>query len=70
MTPREIKKELDKYIIDQDSAKISIAIAVYNHYKRMDIKSDVKLSKSNVLLIGPTGSGKTLLAQTVANFPY
>ena len=66
MTPREIKKELDKYIIDQDSAKISIAIAVYNHYKRMDIKSDVKLSKSNVLLIGPTGSGKTLLAQTVA----
>lgn len=66
MTPREIKAELDKYIIDQDSAKISIAIAVYNHYKRMDIKSDVKLSKSNVLLIGPTGSGKTLLAQTVA----
>ena len=66
MTPREIKKELDKYIIDQASAKISIAIAVYNHYKRMDIKSDVKLSKSNVLLIGPTGSGKTLLAQTVA----
>ena len=58
MTPREIKKELDKYIIDQDSAKISIAIAVYNHYKRMDIKSDVKLSKSNVLLIGPTGSGR------------
>lgn len=66
MVPKEIKAELDKYIIGQDEAKVSIAIAVYNHYKRMNIKSDVKIAKSNVLLLGPTGSGKTLIAQTVA----
>lgn len=66
-TPVEIKEELDKYIIGQDDAKVAIAIAVYNHYKRMDIQSDVKLSKSNVLMLGPTGSGKTLIAQTVAD---
>lgn len=66
MTPMEIKEELDKHIIGQEDAKVAISIAVYNHYKRMDIKTDVKLSKSNVLLIGPTGSGKTLIAQTVA----
>lgn len=66
MVPMEIKSELDKHIIGQDGAKVSIAIAVYNHYKRMNIKSDVKIAKSNVLLLGPTGSGKTLIAQTVA----
>lgn len=66
MTPREIKHELDKYIIGQDDAKIAMSIAVYNHYKRMDIDSDVKINKSNILLMGPTGSGKTLLAQTIA----
>ena len=66
MTPREMKLELDKYIIGQDDAKIAMSIAVYNHYKRMDIESDVKINKSNILLMGPTGSGKTLLAQTIA----
>lgn len=66
MTPMEIKEELDKSIIGQEDAKVSISIAVYNHYKRMDITTDIKLSKSNVLLLGPTGSGKTLIAQTVA----
>lgn len=66
MTPKEMKAELDKYIIGQDDAKVALSIAVYNHYKRLDIKSDVKLAKSNVLLLGPTGCGKTLLAQTVA----
>lgn len=66
MTPRDIKDELDKYIIGQDEAKVAISIAVYNHYKRMNIKTDIKLAKSNILLIGPTGSGKTLIAQTVA----
>lgn len=66
MTPREMKHELDKYIIGQDDAKIAMSIAVYNHYKRMDIDSDVKINKGNILLMGPTGSGKTLLAQTIA----
>ena len=66
MVPMEIKSELDKHIIGQEDAKVSIAIAVYNHYKRMNIESDVKIAKSNVLLLGPTGSGKTLIAQTVA----
>lgn len=66
ITPREMKHELDKYIIGQDDAKIAMSIAVYNHYKRMDIDSDVKINKSNILLMGPTGSGKTLLAQTIA----
>lgn len=67
--PREIKKFLDQYVIGQDAAKKVLSVAVYNHYKRVDShgsKSDVELSKSNVLLIGPTGSGKTLLAQTLA----
>ena len=76
-TPREIKQTLDEYVIGQDKAKIVLAVAVYNHYKRLrygDRKSaDVELSKSNILLIGPTGSGKTLLAETMArllNVPF
>ncbi len=68
-TPKEIKAHLDQYVIGQDSAKISLAVAVYNHYKRLqtdNMVDDVELQKSNVLFIGPTGSGKTLLAQTLA----
>lgn len=75
MKPMEIKEFLDDYIIGQDDAKKALAVAVYNHYKRIiaDSDSDVELQKSNVLLIGPTGSGKTLLAQTLAkmlNVPF
>ena len=69
--PREIKDQLDQYVIGQEDAKKSLAVAVYNHYKRLqsDIDSDdVELQKSNIMLIGPTGSGKTLLAQTLARF--
>ena len=68
--PHEIKAHLDQYVIGQDDAKKSMAVAVYNHYKRINYpkKSDVELSKSNILLLGPTGSGKTLLAQTLARF--
>lgn len=68
-TPKEIKAHLDQYVIGQDSAKISLAVAVYNHYKRLqtdNVVDDVELQKANVLFIGPTGSGKTLLAQTLA----
>ncbi len=68
-SPRAIYKHLDEYVVGQDAAKRSLSVAVYNHYKRIENKSrlaDVELSKSNVLLIGPTGSGKTLLAQTLA----
>ena len=67
-TPQEIKTFMDSYIIGQEDAKISLAVAMYNHYKRIYLggKSDVELQKSNILLIGPTGSGKTLLAQTLA----
>lgn len=74
--PEEIKKYLDQYVIGQDDAKKSLAVAVYNHYKRIssNIKDDdVELQKSNILLLGPTGSGKTLLAQTLAkmlNVPF
>lgn len=67
MTPKEIKTELDKQVIGQEEAKTALAVAVYNHYKRLDILSNVKIAKSNVLLVGPTGSGKTLLAQTIAS---
>lgn len=67
LKPKEIKAILDEYVIGQDSAKISLCVAVYNHYKRAfaNVK-DVEISKSNVLLLGPTGVGKTLLAQTLA----
>lgn len=65
--PKEIKQRLDEYIIGQERAKKILSVAVYNHYKRINIPTkDVELEKSNILLIGPTGSGKTLLAQTLA----
>ncbi|MBI5064551.1 MAG: AAA family ATPase, partial [Desulfatitalea sp.] len=71
MIPKEIKNKLDEYVIEQETAKKILAVAVYNHYKRLDSvlsTSDVEIQKSNILLIGPTGSGKTLLAQTLARF--
>lgn len=65
--PQEIKKSLDEYVIGQEDAKIALSVAVYNHYKRIYYgKDDVELTKSNVLLLGPTGVGKTMLAQTLA----
>ncbi|MBQ2846784.1 MAG: ATP-dependent Clp protease ATP-binding subunit ClpX [Clostridia bacterium] len=66
--PHEIKALLDEYVIGQDSAKIALSVAVYNHYKRIGSKgcSDVEIQKSNILLLGPTGVGKTMLAQTLA----
>lgn len=74
-TPMEIKAYMDGYIIGQDEAKIALSVAVYNHYKRiyLSAQTDVELQKSNILLIGPTGSGKTLFAQTLAkilNVPF
>lgn len=70
-SPQEIKRQLDMYVIGQEAAKKTIAVAVYNHYKRINhqhVKNDVELSKSNILMMGPTGVGKTLLAQTLAKF--
>lgn len=74
-TPKEIKDFLDEYVIEQDLAKKVLAVAVHNHYKRINQpqKSDVELQKSNIILIGPTGTGKTILAQTLAkmlNVPF
>ena len=74
-TPMEIKSFMDQYIIGQDMAKVALSVAVYNHYKRIyfGADTDVELQKSNILLIGPTGSGKTLFAQTLAkilNVPF
>ena len=74
--PQEIKKILDEYVIGQNEAKRTLSVAVYNHYKRINSSGsvgDVELQKSNVLMLGPTGSGKTLLAQTMAkilNVPF
>lgn len=75
LKPEEIKKILDEYVIGQDEAKITLSVAVYNHYKRIfcETTSDVEFQKSNILLLGPTGVGKTLLAQTLArilNVPF
>ena len=75
-TPAEIKQILDEYVIGQDDAKKTLSVAVYNHYKRIacdEIIDDVEIQKSNILLLGPTGCGKTLLAQTLArilNVPF
>ena len=69
--PEELKKYMDQYVIGQDDAKIALAVAVYNHYKRIQYagdSDDVELQKSNIVMLGPTGSGKTLLAQTMARF--
>ncbi|HEY8892707.1 MAG TPA: ATP-dependent Clp protease ATP-binding subunit ClpX [Clostridium sp.] len=69
--PAEIKKYIDEYVVGQDTAKKSLAVAVYNHYKRVNSnvnEGDVELQKSNILLLGPTGCGKTLLAQTLAKY--
>jgi ATP-dependent Clp protease ATP-binding subunit ClpX len=74
--PQEIKDNLDQYVIGQERAKKVLSVAVYNHYKRLEVSADkdaVELAKSNILLIGPTGSGKTLLAETLArtlNVPF
>ena len=69
LVPSEIKKVLDDYVIGQEEAKKTLSVAVYNHYKRINnstILDDIEIQKSNILLLGPTGCGKTLLAQTLA----
>lgn len=70
LTPKNLKKELDKYVVGQEDAKRTLAVAVYNHYKRLflssDITNEVEINKNNVLIVGPTGTGKTLLAKSLA----
>ena len=68
LTPRQIHNDLNKHVISQDHAKKTLSVAIYNHYKRISSTTDTKLQKSNVLLAGPTGTGKTLMAQTLADF--
>jgi ATP-dependent Clp protease ATP-binding subunit ClpX len=75
LKPAQIKEKLDEYVVGQDEAKKILSVAVYNHYKRIGsaLENDVELQKSNVMLLGPTGVGKTLLAQTLArilNVPF
>ncbi len=70
ITPKDIKDHLDQYVIGQDSAKKTLAVAVYNHYKRLrqHVQDDIEIEKSNVLFVGETGTGKTLMAKTIAKF--
>ena len=75
LNPRKIKRYLDEYVIGQDDLKVTLSVALYNHYQRLEInkEADVKIDKSNVLLFGPSGSGKTLTAKTIAsllNVPF
>ena len=72
-TPKEIKAHLDEYIIGQDEAKTTVAVAVYNHYKRINYNSEIEIDKSNVIIAGNSGCGKSLIARTIAkmlNVPF